>query len=181
MLKHTIRTEIKNIRKNLSAEEHSQKSREIWKKIIVLEEFSRAEVVYLYADINREAATKEIIEYALGAGKEVALPKVEGDRMSFYGIQSLQDLKQGAYNIPEPVHSTIPSTPDIVFVPGVAFSYRMERLGYGGGYYDRFLTEKVLKIGLAFDFQMYDCLPVEAHDIKMDIIITNQEVIRVAK
>lgn len=178
MLKSTIRAEIKTLRENLSETDCAKKSRNIFNQLISMREFVEAKVIYIYVNINNEVSTREIIEYSLKAGKEVAIPKIEEHVMSFYKIQSVEELQTGYFNIPEPVNKIKPSTPDIVLVPGVAFSYGLERLGYGGGYYDRFLTEDVLKIGLAFDFQLYEELPVESHDIPMDIIITDKEIIR---
>lgn len=176
--KAAIRAEIKKKRQELSKKEHSDKSMEIFDRLVSVDDFVNAKVVYVYIDISNEVSTKHIIEYLLAKGKEVAVPKVEEQVMNFYKIQSADELKKGYFNIPEPVNKIIPSTPDIVLVPGVAFSYRLERLGYGGGFYDRFLKDNVTKIGLAFDFQIYDELPTEDHDVRMDMIITDKEIIK---
>ena len=97
--------------------------------------------------------------------------------MNFYKIDSYDDIQPGYFNIPEPKSNIKLRTPDIIIVPGVAFSYEFERLGYGGGFYDTYLCDKdILKIAICFEFQMMDKLPVEEHDIKMDMIVTENNI-----
>lgn len=131
--------------------------------------------VYCYVSLPHEAGTKELIESLLLLGKCVAVPKVEGDRLVFYAISGLRDLEKGRMGILEPKPSCIRvrdrTAP--VIVPGLAFDREMHRIGYGGGYYDRFLEDEPQhpKIGLAFPFQMFERLPAESHDKSMNQVI----------
>lgn len=179
MEKKAIRQDICNKRRGMSENMHMAFSESILNRLTALKEYQNAKVIYCYIDVNHEVGTRNIIEHSLKIGKEVAVPRVEGNVMKFFRIHSLEETAEGNFGIPEPVHNKIPSTPDIILVPGVAFSFRMERMGYGGGYYDKFLSAgKVLKIGLAYEFQMHEQIPVEKHDISMDIIVTEKQIYR---
>lgn len=176
MEKAGIRTFVKKQRGRMSPDMHTEFSQRISAKLFSLEEYKKAKVIYCYIDVNNEVGTREIIEHSIQIGKEVAVPKVKDNIINFYRIYSLQEVALGCFQIPEPVNRMIPDTPDIIIVPGVAFSYRLERMGYGGGYYDRFLKEShAFKLGIAFEFQMFEKLPVEKHDITMDMILTEKQ------
>lgn len=177
MLKNEIRKEMKDKRIAISEGDHKRMTKAIFEHFINSDDYKKANVIFAYIDANNEVGTRAIIKKAFSDHKQVAVPKITDGNMDFYVITSFDDLEPGYFNIPEPKNKVIPNTPDIILVPGVAFSYRLERLGYGKGFYDRYLTENVLKIGLAFEFQTLDTLPVEEHDIKMDKIITEKQII----
>lgn len=178
MTKQEIRQNIKIKRVQMSEDSHREMSSKVLTKLFSLEEYVASNTMYVYVDTQGEVGTKNLILQAFDQGKEVAVPKIEDGVMNFYEISSLDDLAPGYFGILEPEVKRIPRTPDIVIVPGVAFSKSKERLGYGGGFYDRFLKDNVTKVALAFEFQILDELPVEEHDIKMDMIITEKRIIR---
>lgn len=181
MNKREIRKNIFELRKSMTGQEHADYSFGIFNQIKSLKEYQNAKIIYAYYDVNNEAGTELIINDAISKGKQVALPKIEEGIMNFYGINSIEDVQPGYYNIPEPKSNTGISAPDIVIVPGVSFSHELDRLGYGGGFYDSFLArhKECMKIAIAFEFQMRDNIPVEKHDIKMDMIITEKKIYKV--
>ena len=109
-------------------------------------------------------------------GKYVAVPKVEGKKLVFYAIQGKKDLESGVMGIMEPKSSCLRIGDEFapVIVPGIAFDREGHRIGYGGGYYDRFFDEEPdhPRFGIAYPFQLFDSLPAEAHDKGMDMVIT---------
>lgn len=102
----------------------------------------------------------------------VAFPKVDGD-MTFHKYTGL--FVKGAYNIPEPTGEECEV--DVLLIPGSVFDLSGYRIGYGGGYYDKYLKPNHLKIGVCFDFQVVDYLPVEEHDVQLDMLITEKRLI----
>jgi len=182
MDKNIIRKHIKQIRQSLSDEYIKEKSSIIEDKIFAMEIIARADVVMAYFSMPSEVNTHGMIERLLSMGKKVALPKSMTNtcELEISLISSLADLKPGPYGIMEPdEQKVIPidfREVDIVIVPGVAFDRFGHRIGHGKGYYDRFLaklTESQLKIGLCFDFQLYDRLCVEDFDISVDCVISD--------
>ena len=111
-----------------------------------------------------------------GQGLKVAVPRVKGREMAFYYIDCFEDLEPGCFGIPEPKKScmTAEETDAPVIVPGVAFSERFERTGYGAGYYDRFFEKEPQhrKIAICYDFQIAEAIAVDQYDVLMDQIIT---------
>ncbi|OFW61331.1 MAG: 5-formyltetrahydrofolate cyclo-ligase, partial [Actinobacteria bacterium RBG_19FT_COMBO_36_27] len=131
-----------------------------------------------------EVNTTIIIREALKSKKNIILPRVYNNKLELYFVTDLSiQLKNGVYNIMEPVTELCKpakiSDIDVVVVPGVSFDKKFNRLGYGGGYYDKILShipEKIKKIALCFDIQIVDALPVSEHDIKVDTIITETKI-----
>jgi 5-formyltetrahydrofolate cyclo-ligase len=114
---------------------------------------------------------------------KVSLPIIKKDnQMNFYSWSRNDPLKINKFGIPEPVSSKI-FYPDILLVPLVAYDSSLNRLGYGGGYYDRYIEKiekikKVTKIGLAFSFQKISSIPINQYDKKLDFIVTEKEILR---
>lgn len=144
--------------------------------------YVRATDILLYSSYGSEVITKGLCEKALKDGKEVFYPKVEGDYMSFYRVTSPADLNTGYKGILEPYgfgckfktgHNTV------MIVPGVAFGRDGYRVGYGKGYYDKFLGRNtdIYKIGICFDQQLVTCVPRDEYDIQMDEIITEKTIL----
>ncbi len=141
--------------------------------------YKDAEVLYAYLPYNQEIRTEQIIEQALKDGKKVAVPKVFDDGlMEFYEITSLRDVKPGAFGIPEPEGDGPPAVYEkvLMLMPGLAFDEQRSRIGYGGGYYDRYLERnrdrEYTKVALAYPFQVFDEIPADPHDEKVDEVIT---------
>lgn len=187
--KSEVRKKILAVRSGLPESEVSCKSAVICDKIVNSPIFSRAGTVFCYMDFRNEVRTGGIIRECLRAGKKVGLPMVNNGgmerRLLAYDIKDPDnDVGKGAYGIMEPCSDKLrpmeESEIDLVIVPGVAFDMQRQRLGYGAGYYDRFLNQlrpDCVKIGIAFDVQIVDRIPVEEHDIKMDAVITESRII----
>lgn len=180
-LKRRLRCECLEKRLKLTQEEVREKSEKIISSLFELEDFKKAGFIMFYVDCRNEVITKDAIEKALSMGKRVAVPKtVKGEGLWAIEIKSLKELSTGLFGIMEPknVENRVdPKELDLVIVPGIAFDMRGYRLGYGAGYYDRFLPELrqgVKKIALAFEMQIVDLLPAEKHDVRMDAILTEK-------
>lgn len=153
----------------------------IFNKIINGNYYKASRCIFIFVSYNGEVDTHRIIKYALKDKKIVCVPKVisKKEGMISVKIDKFEDLKPGTYGILEPTDtsSTINACNiDTAFVPGAAFSKSCGRVGYGGGFYDRFLkntNEWCKKIALAYDFQIFDKVPMEKYDVWMDGIITN--------
>lgn len=172
LTKKELRKEIINKRKNLTYEEVITKSSRICNKIINSECYKNSKTIYCYASVNNEVTLDVLIDDALRSCKNVAFPKVEDKNLRFYLIKSMDDLKPGYFNVPEPETKDIAPEADLIIVPGVAFGNDGSRLGYGGGFYDRFLSDKkIYSIGVCYDFQISEDIPIMEHDRKINEII----------
>lgn len=193
--KREIRRKIRQIRRELDEAVRSRLSEEVVALVITHPWFLQAEEIYTYVDYNGEAGTRKIIETAIWMGKSVWVPKVTGDTMHFYRIGSLDELRPGAYGIPEPGGKG-PADGSILepgkacikdklmVMPGVAFDRQCHRVGYGGGYYDRYLSAhqtdlpKFRIMALAFEFQILPEVPHEEHDMTPEIVVTEKRILR---
>jgi len=187
--KKIIREEVALFRKSETKESVLNKSLQITQRIIDLTSFKASETVMCYMDFKNEVMTGHIIEYCLKNGKRVVLPLVDvinGVKMIVpYEVVDLEkDLEPGVFGILEPKKESAKlfnaGEIDMVVVPGVAFDGKRNRIGYGAGFYDRFLKSvkpDCVKIGIAFEFQIYENIPVEEHDMPLDLIITENRII----
>lgn len=146
--------------------------------------YQKANAVHTYVSIekNNEVLTQQIIENSIVDGKKIIVPKMlHGGKLEHIRINSLDELQANSWGVPEPVHKNFHpiSGIDMVVVPMVAGDRQKNRIGYGKGYYDRFLSKvDVYKIGLLFNCQLSEFpIPVEPFDIKLDMLITENEVI----
>lgn len=179
--KRLIRKQIFAARKQCSDAQVEEWSHQITDQVLKLSEFVKAKHILAYADYNHEVMTRYIIEEAWKAGKEVAVPKVVGKDMIFYRLTDFSQLEPGYFGIPEPVRGEIVKWEDALMVmPGVAFDPENNRVGYGGGFYDRFLEKHpdITRLAVAFDFQILDLVPTEPTDICPQIIVTQSKVYR---
>ena len=177
--KRLIRKQIFAARKQCSDEQVRAWSHQVTDQVTGLPEFAAARRIMAYADYNHEVITRYIIEEAWKAGKEVAVPKVVGKDMVFYRLTDFSQLEPGYFGIPEPVRGEIVDWEDALMVmPGVAFDIHNNRVGYGGGFYDRFLEKHpdIFRLAVAFDFQILDQVPTEPTDICPQIIVTQSKV-----
>ena len=158
-----------------------KKSNIIQDKLINLPFFKEADTILCYMDVRGETGTEHIIKMALKENKKVALPKsYDSGIMEFFYIESLDDLIIGKYNIKEPKGSNrCPGDKGVLVMPGTAFDKLCNRVGYGKGYYDRYLkNHKNLKTAaICFSFQIYEEIEHNDHDIKPNVIITEKEII----
>ena len=136
-----------------------------------------------YYPSNYEIDDLDILDLLEKKNFKVSLPIIKKDnQMNFYGWSRNDPLKINKFGIPEPLSSKV-FYPDILLVPLVAYDSSLNRLGYGGGYYDRYIEKiekikKVTKIGLAFSFQKISSIPINQYDKKLDFIITEKEILR---
>lgn len=169
-------------RSELAAEDIIEKSAKIMSRLFSLSEFRGAKTIMFYVDAGNEVKTRDGITKALSEGKRVVVPKVKkGYGLLAIEIKSLDELSPGTFGILEPAgeKGISPEEIDLVVVPGVAFDKKGNRMGYGAGYYDSFLPKlrpEVKKVAIAFEMQVTDSLPAEEHDVKMDLIITENTI-----
>lgn len=178
-LKKDIRKRVLAKRENISEEEWDKNSRIIYEKVVTHSFFLDEDTIYCYIDYRHEVCTRQIIEKAWDLHKKVMVPKVNGDFMTFHPIYSFSDLKEGYKGILEPITSSQEIyEPGLVIIPGVAFDRTRNRIGYGKGYYDRFLSNpsnyKTMAIG--FELQLEETIPAESFDFKPDILITERHI-----
>ena len=178
--KYELRLNYKKIRENIENKE--LKSIEIKNKIIALDEYKKAKVVAIYNNFSTEVSTKDIINEALENQKIVCLPKIKNGEMKFYKINSLEtDLIKNKFGIKEPIENKEnfidKEMIDIAIIPGLCFDTQNNRLGFGRGYYDKYLENtNIYKVGVGFNEQVLQksLIPVVETDIKMDKIITDK-------
>ncbi len=186
MTKADLRRDLLKRRALMDSRSRALKSRAIGERLKGLKEYSEARVIGLFASFGSEVQTSGIIEDALGRGKMVVLPRVDRAEglLKLYWIQSLSELSPGTMGIPEPEPLAEREVKghilELVVVPGVAFDERGGRIGYGGGYYDRLLAPlkgRVPIVAVGFEEQMVHEVPLMAHDVRVDIIVTESRVI----
>lgn len=186
--KEEIREKYGRIREELSPEIRKRADAMITKRLLDEPFYRDALFVYCYASFRDEADTAVIIEESLKRGRRVALPRVSGKRrMEFYFIKSPEDLKPGFMGIKEPgpwcPKAPPPCEETLVLMPGVAFDRSGTRAGYGGGYYDTYLegNTECMKAALAYSVQIAPEIPAVPTDIKVDMIVTEEELIICSK
>lgn len=175
--KPALREHYRSVRKAIPAHEREDRSDVIARLLVTIERYEHAGSLFVYVAAGTEVQTLGLIEAALADGKTVAVPRVAPDEgvMHPLVIRSLGDLAPGRFGIQEPTtHEVFDTTPDLVVVPGLAFTRSGRRLGQGGGYYDRYLAQHpaVYKVGVCFNEQLADHLPMDEHDVGMDEVIT---------
>ena len=136
-----------------------------------------------YYPCNHEIDDLNLLNFLRNKGSNISLPVIrENNQMDFFEFTNIDPLKINKYGIAEPI-SARKIYPDLIFVPLVAYDGSLNRLGYGGGFYDRYLEKiskikKILKIGLGFSYQRIKKIPINKHDKKLDIIITEKQIIK---
>ncbi len=181
--KAEIRTEVKKRRANADTTELHQASMRIMEQFVSLNAYQEAEILLAYVDAKREVETRLLMAQAWKDGKKVAAPRVDGNGiMHYYYMESLEDLEPGSFGIMEPKKecALCETEKGLLLMPGVAFDVACHRVGYGGGFYDRYLEKHpgLVHIALAFEFQVFEEVPFEAHDILPEMIVTEQRILR---
>lgn len=175
MDKQTLRKAIREQKRAMSPAQIAEKSEKLTALFLASEAYRQAKTLYAYLPYNQEVRTEEIVLRSIADGKTVAVPKVYGDTMRFIRIQSLDRIEKGYCGIPEPIDDA-PVADDptaLVLMPGLAFDKEGHRMGYGGGFYDKFLAAEPghPTIALCYDFQVLPALPTEEYDIPVDTVI----------
>jgi 5-formyltetrahydrofolate cyclo-ligase len=185
--KKMLRKEVLTQCELISHDEVLSFSQEIARRLFALPEYRAAKTVMYFLNYNKEVYTLDMVPQTLAHGKRVVAPKTVHSerRMILSEILDVQeDLAPGLKNIPEPKPEKLRPVPareiDFVVVPGVAFDEKGNRLGYGGGYYDRFFDELsvgVPLVAVTYELQILPSVPVASWDRRVDIIITEKRVI----
>ncbi|MDA0690836.1 MAG: 5-formyltetrahydrofolate cyclo-ligase [Nitrospinae bacterium] len=185
--KASIRKKMIRMREKLSEETLKRYSREITRKLVELEAFQSCQNILIFLSLPGEVQTEEMIERALSFGKRVYVPLVDAERKCLKiselpGLDIEFEVKRFGVREPGSVHLNIqsPAVLDFVLVPGLAFDRKGGRIGFGAGYYDRFLKEvadRVVRVGVAFDFQILESVPQTELDVPVQKILTENETI----
>lgn len=175
--KKELRKQIRLLKRQFSLEEKKAKSHSVWEAIEQNEHFKNAQVVLAYWSMEDEVYTHEFV-VKWSTQKTLLLPSVRGEELDIRYFEGEELLRPGeGYEIPEPIGGIFENLDqiDLIIVPGVAFDGNGNRLGRGKGYYDKILKQTIAyKIGVCFDFQFLEQIPVEEHDIKMDAVVKSE-------
>ena len=175
MNKQQLRQAIRQRKRAMTQEEIEDRSRSLCEKFLKSDDYRCCTCLYGYLPYNQEVRTWPILHQALADGKQVAVPKVYGDEMKFIYLTDLTQVATGYAGIPEPIaDDPVAEQQDaLVLMPGLAFDPQGHRIGYGGGFYDKFLSRepKHPTVALCYEFQMVDHLETEQFDIPVDTVI----------
>ncbi len=179
--KETIRERILQMRKRAPELSLKEMSGIICKKLTTLPEYKQAKSIYTYVSFAGEVSTIPLIEAAWMDGKTVAVPRVIGsDTLQFIELTTWDQLEEGYFHVLEPVSGQRASDEEALLVmPGVAFDLMRHRIGYGKGFYDRYLSEHPshTTAALSFDFALLASIPAEEHDRTPQIIVTEKRIL----
>jgi 5-formyltetrahydrofolate cyclo-ligase len=175
MDKKALRAQIRALKRAMTEEQIVTKSARLGELFAQSELYKNAKTIYGYLPYNQEVRTVAMLEQAIADGKKVAVPKCYGDTMKFIYMDDLSKVESGYAGIPEPVADD-PVADDktaLVLMPGMAFTKNGDRMGYGGGFYDKFLAAEPdhPTLALCYDFQMVESLPTEEYDIPVDCVL----------
>ena len=175
MDKSELRRQIRQQKQAMSEAEIEAASARLCALFVASEQYRKAKTIYGYLPYNQEVRTVPILEQAMKDGKRIAVPKVYGDEMKFIYLADLTSVEKGYRGIPEPVaDGPVAEEPDaLVLMPGLAFTQYGDRMGYGGGFYDKFLAlePEHPTVALCYDFQLVDKLPTAEYDIPVDLVL----------
>ena len=175
MDKQTLRKAIREQKRAMTEQQIVEKSEALGELFAASEAYKQAKTIYGYLPYNQEVRTVAMLQRALDAGKRVAVPKCYGEEMRFIYLDDLSKVEKGYCGIPEPIEDG-PVAEDqtaLVLMPGLAFTKDGQRMGYGGGFYDKFLASEPNHptLALCYDFQMVEYLPTEEYDIPVDTVL----------
>lgn len=178
--KESLRNRLLETRDNTSFDLLKIASKNIQKKLKKIYSFKNAQKIGAYYPIGSEIFTQDIIQELISQGKEVFLPKVTGETMEFRKIIDFSSLEHGSFDIMEPKDDCpTDNNLDVILVPTVGIDLSGVRLGYGHGFYDKFLAEnKTTTISLTLEKQIIKKIPKSDHDILMDWIVTEDQMIQ---
>ena len=175
MDKQSLRRQIRQQKRAMTEEQIITASLALGEKFAASELYQQAKTIYGYLPYNQEVRTVPMLQRALEDGKRVAVPKCYGDEMRFIYLDDLSQVESGYCGIPEPIaDEPVADDPTaLVLMPGLAFTERGDRMGYGGGFYDKFLAAEPNHptLALCYAFQMVDTIPTEEYDIPVDCVL----------
>ena len=180
--KRALRREMLALRDHMDASRISALNRALWTQLESCGALWDGRTIYTYISYRQEADTRALILRLWERGLPVAAPRINGQEMAFYQIRSREDIRPGYKGIPEPGENCrlVEDEPGLVVVPGAVFDPRGYRIGYGGGYYDRFLEQHPClgTLGLAYGFQVVECVPAQEFDRPVKAVLTESGLIR---
>lgn len=175
MDKRQLRQFIREKKRAMTPEQIELASRKLTELFLATEEYRAAKTIYGYLPYNQEVRTIPLLRQALLDGKQVAVPKVYGDEMRFILLPDLDRVTRGYSGIPEPVDDgPVADDPTaLVLMPGLAFDKDGRRIGYGGGFYDKFLTAEPTHptVALCYEFQIVPHIPAEEFDVPVGRVL----------
>ncbi len=174
MDKQVLRKSIRNEVKKLTEKEKAIESDEIYRRIMLLDVLQKAHIVALFSSLPDEPSTDRLLK-EISKQCKVVIPRIISDEMEFFPYNP-DNIARGTYNIQEPTagEAVSPSDIDVMIVPGVAFTQHGARMGRGKGFYDKYMSRKgfrAKKIGICFSCQLADRIPLDEHDVMMDIVV----------
>ena len=184
-MKEELRQQIMSMRTALDPGEVIKRSLRVKYHLVSTQEYQAAQIILFYVSYDNEVNTHMMIQACFKEGKRVVVPvsNVHETTLTLSELRSWDDLAPGAYSILEPRTESVRELPassiDLMIIPGVVFDLEGNRIGHGMGYYDRLLktVSQVTRFGLAFEFQIFERIPAEKHDIRMHKIITEDRII----
>ena len=175
MEKQALRKAIREQKRAMTETQIISKSEKLGELFIASELYKQAKTIYGYLPYNQEVRTTAMLQRALEDGKKVAVPKCYGDEMRFIYLENLSQVEKGYCGIPEPIEDgPVADDPNaLVLMPGLAFTKEGLRMGYGGGFYDKFLASEPghPTLALCYDFQMVEHIPTNAYDVPVDVVL----------
>lgn len=185
-MKKQIRKEILLMREAMDSKEVDLKSQLVFERLIATGIYKKSNNIFTYLNFRNEVKTNKIINHIMQNNKNIYIPLCNTSikEIIICKMDNWEDVETGTFGILEPKPGTIKISNrkhiDLVIVPGIVFDIKGNRIGYGAGYYDKFfssLKKEILKIGICYSFQIVKSLPASPHDIPMDYIITEKEII----
>lgn len=177
--KKQIRFEFKEKRNNLTEEQVQIWSEKICFHVLQWELFLQTKEVYFYYPLGNEVDLLPVAQKALQMGKCVGFPKTEKDEISFYRVRDMKDFKEGTFHVMEPESKELLScNKPLILTPGLVFDSKKNRMGYGKGYYDRYISRfpEAITVGIAYESQMTSEVPMDFGDIPMKYMITEKRI-----
>lgn len=175
MDKKELRRQIRQMKRAMTDEQINAASERLGELFRSSAQYQEAKTIYGYLPYNQEVRTVPMLERAMKDGKRVAVPKCYGEEMRFIYMDDLSKVEKGYANIPEPIaDGPVADDPTaLVLMPGLAFTEDGKRMGYGGGFYDKFLASEPNHptVALCYGFQMVDYIPTEDYDIPVDCVL----------
>ena len=175
MDKKELRRVIREQKRAMTEQQVIEASAKLGELFCNCDAYKNAKTIYGYLPYNQEVRTVPMLEQAMKDGKRVAVPKCYDDEMKFHYMEDLSRVEKGYAGIPEPMgDEPVADDPTaLVLMPGLAFTEKGDRMGYGGGFYDRFLAKEPNHptVALCYSFQMVQQLPTEEYDIPVDLVL----------
>lgn len=176
-MKSEFRRFFLNLRREMDEEYIKNMSDKICENLLKSDIYKDSQTIFIYVSMAKEVSTRNLIEKALADGKDVYVPKIIDRKMKACRLNNLDDLELGLFNIPTSKDNDFIENPDLTITPGLSFDKEKNRLGYGGGYYDKFFAKnKTIKAGLMISDFLSIKLPIENTDVKVDFIITEEKI-----